>query len=286
MTDYVNKFFMGERPLFNEKNANIINTTFGEGESPLKESRNINLDGSIFTYKYPLWYSKHVTVTNTIFETMSRSGIWYTDDISIKDSTIQAPKQFRRATNIDLDNVHFADAEETMWNCKDIKMNNVQAHGDYFGMNSENIKVENSSFVGNYIFDGAKNIEARNCTFVSKDAFWNCENVTVYDSTIDGEYLAWNTKHIRFVNCTIESDQGLCYIDDLKMENCKLLRTDLAFEYCSNIDAQITTDIMSVKNTISGKIEAKYIDNVIFDDEDIDATKTEIILDDSRERSL
>lgn len=286
MADYINKFFMGERPLFNEKNANIINTTFGEGESPLKESRNITLNGSIFKWKYPLWYSKHVKVTNTIFETMSRSGIWYTDDISIKDSTLQAPKLFRRSNQIDLQNVHFADAEETLWSCKDIKLDNVQAAGDYFGMNSENIRVDNSSFVGNYIFDGAKNIEVHNSTFVSKDAFWNCENVTVYDSVINGEYLAWNTKNIRFVNCTIESDQGLCYIDDLKLENCKLLETDLAFEYCSNIDAEIDSDIMSVKNPINGKIKAKSIGQIIFDDDDIDENKTEIILENEKENSI
>lgn len=286
MKEYKNDYYDGERPLFQAKDANIINTTFGTGESPLKESRNINLDGSIFTWKYPLWYSKHVKVTNTIFETMSRSGIWYTDDISIKDSTLQAPKLFRRCNDVDLQNVHFADAEETLWTCKNIKLDNVQAHGDYFGMNSENIRIDNSSFVGNYIFDGAKNIEVHNSTFVSKDAFWNCENVTIYDSVINGEYLAWNTKNIRFVNCTIESDQRLCYIDDLKMENCKLLRTDLAFEYCSNIDAEINSDIMSVKNPINGKIHARSIGQIIFDDDDIDSTKTEITLADEKEKSI
>ena len=54
------------------------------------------------------------------------------------------------------------------------------------------------------------------------------ENVTVYDSVIIGEYLAWNTKNITFVNCTIESLQGLCYIEGLKMVNCKLINTTLA----------------------------------------------------------
>ncbi|KRL67471.1 DUF3737 family protein [Companilactobacillus versmoldensis] len=286
MTDYINEYFEGERPLFNEKNANIINTTFGEGESPLKESRNIKLNGNIFKWKYPLWYSKHVSVEDTIFETMSRSGIWYTDDISIKNSTLQAPKLFRRSNNIDLQNVHFADAEETMWTCNNIKMDHVQAAGDYFGMNSENIYVDNSSFVGNYIFDGAKNIEVHNSTFVSKDAFWNCDNVTVYDSTINGEYLAWNTKHIHFITCTIESDQGLCYIDDLKMDNCKLLRTDLAFEYCSNIDAEINSDVMSIKNPISGRIHAQSVGKLIFDDPDIDRNKTMITLDTDKEQAV
>lgn len=267
-------YFDGERPLFKEHDAQISDTTFGEGESPLKEARNIDLKDVVFKWKYPLWYSKHVVVDNTIFETMSRSGIWYTEDIEINNSALQAPKLFRRASDITLNNVHFADAEETMWTCKNIKMNNVQVNGNYFGKDSENIYAENLNVVGNYVFDGAKNIEVHNSTFVSKDAFWNCENVTIYDSKISGEYLAWNTKNLTLVNCTIESDQGLCYLDGLKMINCKLLRTDLAFEYCSNIDAEITTNVMSIKNPISGSIKVKSVDKIIFDDPEIDQNKT------------
>lgn len=57
---------------------------------------------------------------------MSRSGIWYTKNISIRDSALQAPKLFRRASDIELDNVHFSDVEETMWTCKNIKITNSQ----------------------------------------------------------------------------------------------------------------------------------------------------------------
>jgi len=270
------EYFEGERSLFKEHDADITDTTFGEGESPLKESRNIVLNDVTFKWKYPLWYAKNIKVEDSVFATMSRSGIWYTDNIEINNSALQAPKLFRRASNIKLNNVHFSDAEETLWSCKDIELKDVQVNGNYFGMNSENIRVDNLNVVGNYVFDGAKNIEVHNSTFVSKDAFWNCENVTIYDSKISGEYLAWNTKNITLINCTIESDQGLCYIDGLKMINCKLLRTDLAFEYCSNIDAEITTNVMSIKNPISGSIKVKSVDNLIFDDPEIDQNKTKI----------
>lgn len=74
MTEYTDQYFEGERPLFAAKDAVITRTTFGEGESPLKESHNIELKDSIFKWKYPLWYSKHVNVDHTIFETMSDRG--------------------------------------------------------------------------------------------------------------------------------------------------------------------------------------------------------------------
>lgn len=279
MKQYTNQYFDGERPLFAETNADISGTTFGTGESPLKESRNIHLTDSIFTYKYPLWYSKHVKVDHSILETMARSGIWYTHDIEINDSAIQAPKIFRRCSDITLNNDHFSDAKETLWNCQNIKINNVQANGDYFGMNSENISVDHLNLIGNYVFDGAKNVEVHHSTLVSKDAFWNCENVKIVDSIINGEYLAWNTKNLTLINCTIESDQGLCYIDHLTMRNCRLLRTDLAFEYCSDIDAEINSNIMSVKNPISGTIHARSIGEVILDPTKVDPSKTTIITD-------
>ncbi|WP_125713241.1 DUF3737 family protein [Companilactobacillus kedongensis] len=269
-------YFDGERPLFKEHDAEINDTNFGEGESPLKETHDLDLNDVVFKWKYPLWYANNIKVDKSIFETMSRSGIWYTHNIEITNSALQAPKLFRRVSQIKLENVHFADAEETMWTCKDINLKNVQINGNYFGMNSENIYADNIDVVGNYVFDGAKNIEVHNSTFVSKDAFWNCENVTIYDSKISGEYLAWNTKNLTLINCTIESEQGLCYLDNLKMVNCKVLRTDLAFEYCSNIDAEITTNVMSIKNPISGTIKVASVDDIIFDDPEIDPKKTTI----------
>ncbi|NYS22199.1 DUF3737 family protein [Leuconostoc sp. DB-1] len=274
MTIYQEQHFEGERPLFGEQHATIIRTTFGEGESPLKESDDVTIDDSVFGWKYPLWYSHHVQVNQTIFEEMARSGIWYTSDISIRNSEIQAPKLLRRCQNVLLSNVHFSEATETLWHCQSVKMENVYATGDYFGMDSQDVVVDHLNLIGNYAFDGAKNIEVHHSNFVTKDAFWNCENVTIYDSTLNGEYLAWNTKNLTLVNCTIVSDQGLCYVDHLTIKDCHLLDTYLAFEYSSNIDADIKGTINSVKNPISGQIKAESIGSLILDKTKIDPSKT------------
>lgn len=73
--EITNKYFEGERILYALENANLNGVTFGQGESPLKEAKNINLKNSIFKWKYPLWYDSGITVDNTTFETMARSGI-------------------------------------------------------------------------------------------------------------------------------------------------------------------------------------------------------------------
>jgi hypothetical protein len=269
--------FVGERALYNSKDLEIVDSTFMDGESPLKESRNIKLRNCIFKWKYPLWYCNHVEVFNTTWLDTARSGIWYTHDLRIIDSFIEAPKQFTRSSDIYLENVTIPNAEETFWTCENITLKNVVAKGNYFCMNSKNIKVENFTLAGNYAFDGAKNIEIHNAKMNSKDSFWNCENVVVYDSTIIGEYLGWNSKNIKFVNCTIDSLQGMCYMDNITMENCKLLNTNLCFEFCHDVDATINSRIDSVKNPYNGVIKAKAIDEIILDENLIDKSKTTII---------
>ena len=270
------EFLTGERALFHGQDLVIYDTIFTDGESPLKESSNIEVYGSSFKWKYPLWYSKNIKVKDTTFFEMARAGIWYTDNISVEDCLIEAPKEFRRCDGIKLKNVSFSNAEETLWNCKNIEMDNVVARGNYFAMGDENVKVNGLHLYGNYSFDGAKNVEVRNSKLLSKDSFWNSENVTIYDSYICGEYLGWNAKNLTLINCTVESLQGMCYIDNLVMKNCKLINTTLAFEY-STVDAEITNKIDSVLNPSGGTIKAESIGELILEKDKVDVTKTKII---------
>ena len=278
MEKIIGGLYEGERALYNIHGYEIEDATFANGESPLKECSDLKLNNVIFKWKYPLWYCKNVLVENSTWLDTGRSGIWYTDNITIRNSLIEAPKQFRRASNIKLENVMIPNAEEFLWTCDGVELNNVQARGNYFGMNSANIKASNFTLAGNYAFDGAKNIEISNSRLNSKDSFWNCENVVVRDSVIIGEYLGWNSKNLTFINCTIDREQGMCYIDNIKMINCKLLNTNLTFERVNNVDAEITTKIDSVKNPYSGVIKAKEIGEIILDEDIVDKTKTKIII--------
>ena len=79
----------------------------------------------------------------------------------------------------------------------------------------------------------AENVEIHNSKLLSKDAFWNSDHVTVYDSFISGEYLGWNAKNLTLINCTIESLQGMCYIDNLIMKNCKRFGLPSSIMLCS-----------------------------------------------------
>ena len=274
--------FTGERALFHAKDLSIKDAIFDDGESPLKESQNIELLGCMFKWKYPLWYCKHIVAKDCKWFDMARAGVWYTDDLYVENAMIEAPKNFRRCKDIVLKNVDFFHAEETLWNCNHVKLMNVTAKGDYFAMNSNDMYISDFKLDGNYSFDGCRNVEIHNATLLSKDAFWNSENITVYDSFISGEYLGWNAKNLTLINCTIESLQGMCYIDNLVMKNCKLLNTTLAFEY-SSVEAEIAGGIDSVMNPTSGTIKAEYIKELIMEKDKVDITKTNIICTQGKE---
>ena len=266
----------GERALFAARDCEIEETIFDDGESPLKESRNISLRACMFKWKYPLWYAKEIDVRDSTWFDMARAGVWYSERVRVTDCAIEAPKNFRRCHDLTLRHVSFANAAETLWECDGVTLSDVTAKGDYFAMNSRNMTVDNLTLYGNYSFDDCRNLTVRNSRLLSKDAFWNCEDVRAENCFISGEYLGWNTKRLSLVDCTIESLQGLCYVEDLVLRNCRLLNTTLAFEY-STVDAEIVGRVDSVKNPTSGRIVADEIGELILESERIDPAKTEIL---------
>lgn len=267
------QIFTGERALYQALDLDINNCTFMDGESPLKESKDITVENSMFKWRYPLWYSANIDIRNCMFFEGVRAGFWYTQNLKISGSTIDSPKNIRRCRDIELTDVSFTNGPETLWFCDDIRMKNVYARGDYFAMNCSNIKADGLELVGKYSFDDVKNVEIHDSRLMTKDAFWNSENVTVYDSFISAEYLGWNSKNLTFINCTIESLQGLCYVENLVMRNCRTLNTTLAFEY-STCDVEVKGHIDSIKNPKGGVIRADSIGEVIMEDNRVDTSNT------------
>lgn len=259
-------FFEGERPLFATDNIRLENVKFYPGESAIKQCNNVEAYNCEFMGKYPFWHNENVLIENSLFTIYSRAAIWYTKNLRMLNTKVEAPKMFREVDGLYLENVKFPNAGETIWNCKNITLRNVEARGgDYIFMNAENVDIDNFKLQGNYSFQGAKNVVIRNSYLDTKDAFWETENVTVYDSEIVGEFLGWHSKNLKLVNCKISSTQPLCYCTNLIMENCTMDNAcDLAFEY-SILEAVVNSHIVSIKNPTEGYIICESVGEVIID---------------------
>ena len=263
-----NQYFEGERPLYCRRDGlRLEGVKIGPGESSLKECANIEAVNCEFAGKYPFWECDGFTIRNCVFREGARAALWYTRGCRMYDTLVEAPKMFRRISDVFLENVRMPMAQETFWDCSDIRLRNVETRdANYIFMHSENIDIDGYTLYGNYSFQYVKNAVIRNANLQTKDAFWESENITVYDSVINGEFLAWYSKNLRLVRCRIGGTQPLCYCENLVLEDCTFEPdADLAFEY-SSVQATVNGHIVSVKNPRSGSIKAGSIGEVILDE--------------------
>ena len=262
------QYFEGERPLYARREGLYLeNVSIGPGESSLKEGAHIEAVRCTFNGKYPFWECRDFTIRQCTFREGARAALWYSRGCRMEDCLVEAPKMFRRITDVSLQNVQLTNALETFWDCRGLRLRNVQAQkADYIFMHCEDIDIDNFRLQDNYSFQYARNVVIRNADLDTKDAFWESEDVTVYDSRIQGEFLGWYARNLRLVRCQIGGSQPLCYCQNLVLEDCTFEPdANLAFEY-STVQATVRGHIPSVKNPTSGFIKADAIGEIILDE--------------------
>ena len=193
-----------------------------------------------------------------------RAALWYTEDAEIADTKMHGIKALRECANIRIKGCDII-SPEFGWSVRGINMKDTSAEGEYFMLRSEHLTFDNVKLKGKYSFQYITDSVFTNCDFDTKDAFWHARNVTVRDSVVKGEYLAWYCENVTFENCTLIGTQPLCYCKGLKLINCRMVDCDLAFEK-SDVEAEIVSDVLSIKNPRSGRITAESVGEIIMDD--------------------
>lgn len=263
-----NRSFDEERALYGSADLVLKNCAFdgpADGESALKESKNIELYNTFCNLRYPFWHDHGLKLDTCDLTELCRAALWYSDGIEIRSTKLHGIKALRECSNITMENCDII-SPEFGWSVNNIDMRNCTAQSEYFMLRSENIHFKNVDFKGKYSFQYIKNAVFEDCTFDTKDAFWHAHNVTVKNSTVKGEYLAWYADGLTFVNCKIIGTQPLCYCKNLKLINCEMIDTDLCFER-SEVEATVTTPIISIKNPYAGTISVPDVKEIIIDDE-------------------
>lgn len=263
-----NQTFDMERALYGSKGVLVTNCSFdgpADGESAFKEGTDIVTEHCFFNLRYPFWHDRGLKITDSEMTELCRAALWYSDNIEITDSKLYGIKALRECSDVSIKNCDII-SPEFGWSVQGICMEDTTAVSEYFMMRSENLTFRRVTFKGKYSFQYIKNATFEDCVFDTKDAFWHGENVTVKNSVVKGEYLAWYSNGLTLINCKIIGTQPLCYCKDLKLIDCEMIDTDLAFEK-SEVEAQITTKVDSIKNPMSGRIHAPEVGELIMDDE-------------------
>lgn len=268
-----NQSFDEERALYNSHGVTIRNCSFdgpADGESACKESSQLTAENCYFNLRYPFWHDRGLKISGSEMTENCRAALWYSDGIEITDSKLHGIKALRECSDVVIRSCDII-SPEFGWSVRGIRMEDTAAISEYFMMRSENLTFTNVNFKGKYSFQYIRNAVFDHCTFDTKDAFWHGENVVVRNSTIKGEYLAWYSDGLTLENCRIIGTQPLCYCRNLKLINCEMIDTDLCFEK-SDVEAVITTPVLSIKNPKSGTIRVPSVGEIIRDDSESKGT--------------
>lgn len=272
------KTYDEERALYNVTDAEIDNCTFAgpaDGESALKECRNVAVKNCSFSLRYPLWHAENFTVENCNMDELTRAALWYTKNGKLYGCKLGGIKALRECDDSYLENCEIV-SPEFGWRCRGVEINGGSIISEYFLFECKNIKLKDVKMKGKYSFQYVENALIENCEFDTKDAFWHCKNMTVKNTVLKGEYLGWYSDGLTLINCHIIGTQPLCYCKNLTLINCTTEGCDLAFEY-SDVQATIDGHIISVKNPKSGTITVDSADEIIYGDNVIPCTG-EVIL--------
>lgn len=267
MNHYENQTFDQERALYGLRGASVISCRFegpADGESALKECRDITVKDSDFRLRYPFWHVTHAQIERCRMTEDCRAALWYDQDVTLKDTVMGGIKALRECRDVRITGGSGV-STEFGWKCRNVAIDGFELLSEYPFLMTEEMDIRNLKMKGKYSFQYVKNVVIRDSVLDTKDAFWHAEHVTVYDSVVKGEYLAWYSKDVKFVRCRIIGTQPLCYCQDLVLEDCEMEGTDLAFEN-SNVVATVRGSILSVKNPVHGSITADEIGEIILDE--------------------
>ena len=266
MTIIENKTFDAERALYGSDGVAVKNCAFdgpADGESALKESRNVQVESCFFNLRYPFWHDHNLRISGSEMTDKCRAALWYCEGVEIKDTKLHGIKALLECADAVISDCDIV-SPEFGWSVRGCEMRDTTAESEYFMMRSTGLRFKNVKLKGKYSFQYIEDAVFENCEFDTKDAFWHAKDVVVRDSVVKGEYLAWYCENVTFENCTIIGTQPLCYCKGLKLINCAMIDTDLAFER-SEVEADITTEVISIKNPLSGRISVPAVGEIIRD---------------------
>lgn len=276
MKSIVNQTFDAERALYAERGITVTDCTFdgpADGESAFKECRDVTVDNCCFHLRYPFWHNDGLSIRNSEMTETCRAPLWYSEHIHISDSKLHGVKALRECSDVKLENCDII-SPEFGWSVDGISACRCTAEGEYMFLRSSELHFESFDMRGKYSFQYICNASFENCTFDTKDAFWHASNIYVKNCTVKGEYLAWYCENVTFENCIIIGTQPLCYCKGLRLINCEMHGADFAFEK-SEVNASISTPVISIKNPLCGTISVPSVSEIIMDE---DWAKGEVIV--------
>mgnify|MGYP002509075928 CR=1 FL=1 len=141
-TQICNKTFDEERSLYNLKNAEVTDCIFAgpaDGESVLKEARDVVVSDCRFSLRYPLWHTESFRLIRSTMDELTRAPIWYAADGLIDSCTITGVKCLRECDRMEIRNSKIV-SPEFGWRCRGLKIDDTDLESEYLFFESRRRK--------------------------------------------------------------------------------------------------------------------------------------------------
>ena len=175
MKHILNQCYDEERALYGSESLYVSNCQFdgiADGESALKESKNILVENCFFNLRYPFWHDDKLTIKKSEMTHNCRAPIWYSKNINIEKCKINGVKAIRECENVRLYDSKVV-SNEFCWMTSNINVNLAKIEGEYMFFKTQNVEMKDSEITGKYSFQYMENAKFENCNFRSLNDFLN-----------------------------------------------------------------------------------------------------------------
>ena len=132
-----------ERALYHLQNAVVCRCVFAgpaDGESVLKEARDITVEDCSFSLRYPLWHVRNFTVRNTVMNALTRAAIWYAEHGILQGCTLHGVKAVRECTDIQLTDCRI-ESTEFGWKSSGLELRDSELEAEYAFFDSRDVTL-------------------------------------------------------------------------------------------------------------------------------------------------
>ena len=126
--------FDEERALYGSRGVHLKGCAFdgpADGESALKESSDIIVEGTLCNLRYPFWHDHGLQIADCEMTELCRAALWYSDGIRITGTRMHGIKALRECSDVTVKDCDIV-SPEFGWSVKKITMTDTKAESEYF----------------------------------------------------------------------------------------------------------------------------------------------------------
>lgn len=153
-TQIINQTYDEERALYHLEHTDVIGCTFAgpaDGESALKEARDVTVRDCRFSLRYPLWHTLRFTLEESHLDELTRAPIWYAQEGRIVNTVIDGVKCLRECSGIALRGCT-VNSPEFGWRCREVGIDDCTVTSEYFLFETKGGEIDRLRLEGKYSF--------------------------------------------------------------------------------------------------------------------------------------